>query len=1073
MRSRLSAFTVSLLALLAMPASAQNNIVPTAPPGTNNNQAASTAFVQNAVNHIAPPPGTICPLSSAVGALFTNTTGAPTDNTINFVDGTQCVPWAVLNQTANTVTLTPSFLTVDSSVLISGGIVKSTVSPAGTIPAVPSGTFFNPLGALFYSPSDNASSTIPGVHYPTLFDIEQIFGGSSINDGRNALGVVMTMNAATSPSNTNRFYGGVNAVAVAVANDNGTSMSPQGNLYGSGAVAELGGGATFWQGLFGTDIEVSADAGSSVSEKVFLSFLERSTDVVSGTLVDAYIWASAVPGAVGLLSFIQIDGNAGQYPLNAAGTVIKSQVGTVANVLDFSTTTVSNNFAVWGPAGAYSLSGAGVATLSAATLSGNLTTNITGSTQCVQVNSSGVLSGSGGLCSLPASAALTKFNDTNVTLTLGGTPATALLQAVSITAGWTGTLAVARGGTACGAASGTCLDNITGFASTGIAVRTGAGAYAFDSIAATAPITVANGSGVAGNPTLACATCVTSSGGGAITGTAPISVSGAGVVSITSPLPVGNGGTNCAAASGTCLDNITGFASTGFLTRTGAGTYAFQSATNGITLGNIAQSGANTMLGNWTGSTANVAANAMPSCADSGGNHLNYVSGTGITCGTGLGNGITGLTGDVTATGPGSVAATLATVNANTGSFGSSTAIPNITVNGKGLITAAGSNAVIAPAGTLTGTTLASNVVTTSITTVATIGTGLWQGTPVGLGFGGTGANITATSGGIPYFSSTSAMGSSAVLASTAVVVGGGAGSPPATTGCTIDANTSLICTSAVAFTPQNIVTNTTNDANSAYSIFRKSRSGGAVQNGDILGHFIFQGFANGAFNNTALFQASVDQAPSGSNVSTQMSFFTSDNVGGVNEFLRGLHTGSAGISGGLSVGSPSTDAGVGNIKATGTLTVVGMTNVATTSAVCYNTGTGLLTYDGTVGTCTTSTLRSKDLIAPLSDVEGLSIVMAMEPWWYTLKPGLPTYQAGEQMGMVADFALRTEPRVVAMNPDGTTAGFRYEQYTAALTAAMKWLKRDNDALWKELSPLRAANDNLRAEFEIYRSSHP
>jgi hypothetical protein len=44
-------------------------------------------------------------------------------------------------------------------------------------------------------------------------------------------------------------------------------------------------------------------------------------------------------------------------------------------------------------------------------------------------------------------AALTKVNDTNVTLTLGGTPATALLHAASITAGWTGTLSGARGGT--------------------------------------------------------------------------------------------------------------------------------------------------------------------------------------------------------------------------------------------------------------------------------------------------------------------------------------------------------------------------------------------------------------------------------------------------------------------------------------------------------------------------------------------------------------------------------------------------------------------------------------------------
>jgi hypothetical protein len=54
-----------------------------------------------------------------------------------------------------------------------------------------------------------------------------------------------------------------------------------------------------------------------------------------------------------------------------------------------------------------------------------------------------------GNCALPATvtpAALTKVDDTNVTLTLGGTPSTALLQATSITAGWSGTLAASRGG---------------------------------------------------------------------------------------------------------------------------------------------------------------------------------------------------------------------------------------------------------------------------------------------------------------------------------------------------------------------------------------------------------------------------------------------------------------------------------------------------------------------------------------------------------------------------------------------------------------------------------------------------
>lgn len=48
----------------------------------------------------------------------------------------------------------------------------------------------------------------------------------------------------------------------------------------------------------------------------------------------------------------------------------------------------------------------------------------------------------------PSAKALTKVDDTNVTLTLGGTPASALLQDVTLTLGWTGALGLARGGTA-------------------------------------------------------------------------------------------------------------------------------------------------------------------------------------------------------------------------------------------------------------------------------------------------------------------------------------------------------------------------------------------------------------------------------------------------------------------------------------------------------------------------------------------------------------------------------------------------------------------------------------------------
>lgn len=56
------------------------------------------------------------------------------------------------------------------------------------------------------------------------------------------------------------------------------------------------------------------------------------------------------------------------------------------------------------------------------------------------------VSGGGTVWTIDAQA-LTKTDDTNVTLTLGGSPTTALVRATSLTLGWTGTLAVSRGGT--------------------------------------------------------------------------------------------------------------------------------------------------------------------------------------------------------------------------------------------------------------------------------------------------------------------------------------------------------------------------------------------------------------------------------------------------------------------------------------------------------------------------------------------------------------------------------------------------------------------------------------------------
>ena len=109
------------------------------------------------------------------------------------------------------------------------------------------------------------------------------------------------------------------------------------------------------------------------------------------------------------------------------------------------------------------------------------------------------------------------------------------------------------------------------------------------------------------------------------------------------------------------------------------------------------------------------------------------------------------LTGDVTYTSPtfdgsGNVTAvaTLASSGVTSGTYGTSTAIPTLTIDSKGRVSSAGSVNIIADANTLTGTTLASNVVSSSLTSVGTITTGVWSGTAIAITKGGTGATTKA-----------------------------------------------------------------------------------------------------------------------------------------------------------------------------------------------------------------------------------------------------------------------------------------------------------------------------------------
>lgn len=126
----------------------------------------------------------------------------------------------------------------------------------------------------------------------------------------------------------------------------------------------------------------------------------------------------------------------------------------------------------------------------------------------------------------------------------------------------------------------------------------------------------------------------------------------------------------------------------------------------------------------------------------------------------------------------------------------------------------------------------------------------------------------------------------------------------------------------------------------------------------------------------------------------------------------------------------------------TGAFAVTGLTSVATTSAMCYNTSTKLVTYDGTIGTCTVSDERLKNIGPRISNA--LDKLLQINGVNYTWKD--VSYGSGPQIGVGAQTVEKVFPELVQTGIDGYKS-VDYQRLTAPIIEALRELKADNDNL--------------------------
>lgn len=196
----------------------------------------------------------------------------------------------------------------------------------------------------------------------------------------------------------------------------------------------------------GTVLQTAAGTGD-----VTWSANSYATTIAANAVTNAKFRQSAALSVVGNAT------NALANVADIAGTTNQIlRVDTLGTTLSFGSIDLSQSAAVGTSILRVANGGTGVASTTAYALLAGGTTSTGALQSLASLGTSGQLLVSNGAGALPTwqtatsaiGQALTKTDDTNVTLSLGGAPTTALLSATSLTLGWTGQLSLTRGGTA-------------------------------------------------------------------------------------------------------------------------------------------------------------------------------------------------------------------------------------------------------------------------------------------------------------------------------------------------------------------------------------------------------------------------------------------------------------------------------------------------------------------------------------------------------------------------------------------------------------------------------------------------